>query len=326
METTTPKSNFRRNLHHSFSRDEIRQSKLDPRASRMSSMPEAMPEALASLSFDSDQTRSISTGNNFQLNKLDTTASTKANTDINRNLSLTNFENVSKYPFQCRREKDHTTKIQHSMSHQNSVSKYQSDVKDFISKRKSPRLVCVSPDNPKLIQAAEHLQRAIEMCQGFDVARHELGLIYRMLDKPDEALKYFSFITSNNCGKPSEYPMILINAYEQQSICKLDLNSKETDPKKKVELEFDAKKCMWGALSVISKVIGAIPLLKTTNQCFPTLKTLLQKGENSSKTIKELAKLHELMDYDKEAIQFYRQIVDVERNDSEAIRKLAKTI
>lgn len=156
------------------------------------------------------------------MNKLDTTASTKANTDINGNFSLTKFENVSKVPFKCLREKDHTTKNQHLMSHQNSVSKYQSDVKDFISKRKSPRFVCVSPDNPKLKQGAEHLQRAIKMCQGFDLARHELGLLYRMLDKPDEALKCFSLITSNNCGKPSQYPMTLINAYEQQSICKLD--------------------------------------------------------------------------------------------------------
>lgn len=194
----------------------------------------------------------------------------------------------------------------------------------FISARKSPQSVCVSPDNPKLMQAVEHLQRAIQICEGFDVARYELGLLYRMLDKPDEALKYFSFITSNNCGKPSEFPITLINAYEQQSICKLHLNSKETDPKKKEELEFDAKKCMWKALSIISRVIGAIPLLKITNQCFPTLKKLLQKGEKSSETIKELAKLHELMDYNEEAIKFYRQIVEVERSDSATIKKLAQ--
>lgn len=92
----------------------------------------------------------------------------------------------------------------------------------FISYRKSPRSVRVLQDNPLLLRAVQHLQKAIEMCQGFDVARYDLGSTYRMQDKSDDALRSFSFITSNNCGKPSKFPMTLINAYEQQAICKLD--------------------------------------------------------------------------------------------------------
>lgn len=194
----------------------------------------------------------------------------------------------------------------------------------FISYRKSPRSVRVSQDNPLLLKAVKHLQKAIEMCQGFDVARYDLGLIYRMLDKPNDALRSFSFITSNNCGKPSKFPMTLINAYEQQAICKLDLISKETDPKKKEELKYDAKQSFWRALSITSGFIWAIPLLKTTNQCFSILKELLQNEEKSFKTSKELAKLHNLLGYDEESIKFHREIADMECN-STAVEELAQS-
>ncbi|XP_065934463.1 uncharacterized protein [Magallana gigas] len=194
----------------------------------------------------------------------------------------------------------------------------------FISYRKSPRSVRVSKDNPLLLQAVEHLQKAIEMCQGFDVARYDLGLIYRMLDKPDDALRSFSFITSNNCGKPSKFPMTLINAYEQQAICKLDLILKETDPMRKEELKYDAKKSLWKALSITSGFIWAIPLLKTTSQCFLILKELLQNEEKSFSTSKELATLHKLLDYDEESIKFHREIADMECN-STTVKELAQS-
>lgn len=172
-----------------------------------------------------------------------------------------------------------------------------------------------------LLQAVVHLRKAIEICQEFDGARYELGLLYPMLNKPDEALGCFSFIPSNNCGKSYDYPMTLINAYEQQAICKLDLISKETDPSKVEELRYDSRKCLWKALSVVSGVIGAIPLLKTTSQCFPLLKMLLQDEEKSTKTYKELAKLHELLGYNEESITFYKHIIEI-KNDSTTVREL----
>jgi hypothetical protein len=71
--------------------------------------------------------------------------------------------------------------------------------------RRSPKSVCVSPNHPLLLEAVEHLKVALKMDADFDVARYELGLIYRMLDQTKEALDCFSVITSGNCGKPSEY-------------------------------------------------------------------------------------------------------------------------
>lgn len=50
-------------------------------------------------------------------------------------------------------------------------------------------------------------------------------------------------------------------------------------------------------------------MLRITNQCFPTLKVLLQHKDNSFGTLKELAKLHGLLDYDEESIEYYKEMI-----------------
>lgn len=355
VELDTPKPNYRRNLQFSYSLDE--RSNFKSRDSHMSSMP----ESLISMSSSSEHTekksirhddnkinhskrtiiyeRSKSTGSvgnhdyqpQMQLNTDVTKATAKNHVSKYAYFCVPKVANVSKSPLKCHHEENYTAENQQSVSLQKQEEKpfrqYQSDATDqkytFISTRKSPRLVCVSQDNPLLLKAVEHLQRAIEMSQGFDVGRYDLGLLYRMLDRPYDALKCFSFITSNNCGKPSTYPMSLINAYEQQAICKLDLLAKETEPGKEEELKYDARKFLWKAVFKTSEVIGTIPLLKTTSHCFPALKRLLQDEEKSSETYKELAKLHELLDYNDESIKFYKQITEIEC-DSTSVRDLAQ--
>lgn len=107
-----------------------------------------------------------------------------------------------------------------------------------------------------------------------------------MLDRPDDVMTCFSFITFINCRNPSEseYPMYVINAYEQQALCKLDLLDKETDSRIRIKdkLRLDAKECARKALTIVSEVIGALPMLQITNQCFPTLKELLQHEDYSN--------------------------------------------
>lgn len=350
VESATPKPNFRRNLPFSFSLDERCLSKLDSRDSGMTSMQ----EPLTPLSLDSKQSenksihdndkhnrtsktiyeRSKSTGSvrkhgyNLQTINDGTIANAEDNTSTHRSFCVPISANVSKSPLTFYCKTDNTMEFQQSRREKMPFYKYQSEStaqwRTFISKKKSPRSVCVSKNDPRLLQAVKHLQKATEMSQGFDVARYDLGLIYRMLDKPDDALQYFSLITSNNCGKPSEYPMSLINAYEQQAICKIDLISKETDPNRKEELKYDTRISLWRALTITSGIIGFIPLLKTTNQCFPTLKMLLQREEKSFSTYKELAKLHELLDYNEESIKFYKQMIEIEY-DSASVRDLAQS-
>ena len=88
----------------------------------------------------------------------------------------------------------------------------------------------------------------------------------------------------------------------------------ETDIDKREELEYDIRANMWKAISAISGVITALPMLKTTNHCFPTLKTLREKEDISTRKLKELAKLHELLDYTETPIQFYRELIEIECN------------
>lgn len=66
-------------------------------------------------------------------------------------------------------------------------------------------------------------------------------------------------------------------------------------------------------------------MLKRTNQCYQTLKVLLQHENNSFRTLKELAKLHGLLDYDKESIKYYKEIIK-EKMETTTVRELAQTL
>lgn len=309
VEVANRSQKYRKNLQHSFSLDKRYQLEDHSYDSGISSLS----QELASLSFATEQN-----GNNWKSHEdKQHKSNLNANQCIYQRFKSTGL--VTQHEISLRTDNRTKPEGTRNQNQSNAICEKQS----FISLKKSPRSVCVSPENPLLLQAVVHLKKAIEMCQEFDGARYELGLLYRMLNKPDEALECFSFLTSNNCGKPSDYPMILINAYEQQAICKLDLISKETDPSKMEELRYDVRKCLWKALSVVSGVIGAIPMLKTTSQCFPLLKMLLQDEEKSTKTYKELAKLHELLGYNEESITFYKHIIGIE-NDSTTVKELTK--
>lgn len=142
VEIAISKPNFQRNLQHSFSLDERRQSKLDSHDSGMSSMQ----EPLASLSLESEQVenksiqynddkfnrtskliyeRSKSTGSvrkhdyNLQIIKDGTIANAKDITSIYRNFCIPKSANVSKSPLKFHGKTDpNTTEYQQSMSHQ----------------------------------------------------------------------------------------------------------------------------------------------------------------------------------------------------------------
>lgn len=186
-----------------------------------------------------------------------------------------------------------------------------SDRKDtFFSATMSPK--CVSPDNPLVMQAVEHLQKAIEMSKKFDCSRYQLGLIYRMLDRPNDALKCFSFITLNKWGNSSEYSMNVNKAFRQQLQCKLDLLAKETNPVKKNGLRYDAKKCAWNVLKNAPKLICTISTLKRTIHCYLALIKLLKNEKDSYTKIKEELELNKLIESIFLTVRFPKNIRRVE--------------
>lgn len=267
VEEANPRPRFGKKLQFPYSMDDRNQSKHDSYA---------IDESTLLREFDS---LSVDAGRNVDI-LYERSKSTESVRSYKKDLKK--IDTVAKSPSKFQSRKTSLKKDQPMYHHIRNQKEPHLDDQEgasglkgtFISARKSPRYVCVSPDNPLLLKAVEHLQRAIEMSKEYDGTRYDLGLVYRMLDRLDDAVKCFSSITSSNCGNPSEYQMYVINAYEQQACCKLDLLARETDPEKKNELRYDVKECAWKALTIVSGVIAAIPLLKRTNQCYPTLKVL----------------------------------------------------
>lgn len=188
----------------------------------------------------------------------------------------------------------------------------------------SPKTVQRFPNNPLLKEAVDHLEKALKMNEDFDKARYDLGLTYRYLDEHKEALKCFSRITSARWGKSSEYKVIIINAYEQQGICSLELAEMATNDKEKTELKTNGQRLLWKSLEVASLVIKTLPYFKETNAALPTLKELLTENEDPRKFSKEMARLYDLVhDHDK-ATDLCHHLLQIDNTDSFAIRKVVQ--
>lgn len=142
----------------------------------------SLSQELASLSFTTEQNC-----NNWKPHEPHTQHKSNLNTNPCIYQRFKSTSSVRQHEISWR--KDNRTKPEGTRNHNQSNAIC--DQQSFISLKKSPRSVCVSPENPLLLQAVVHLQKAIEMCQEFDGARYELGLLYRMLNKPDEALGCF---------------------------------------------------------------------------------------------------------------------------------------
>jgi hypothetical protein len=120
---------------------------------------------------------------------------------------------------------------------------------------KSPKVISYLPGNQLLEEAVSHLKEALKMNTEFDTGRYELGLIYRHLKQQRDAIDCFSMITCNRAGKTSEYKILVINAYEQQAICKMELADMERNIDLRRKLKNDGKKLLWKSLETASLVI-----------------------------------------------------------------------
>lgn len=188
----------------------------------------------------------------------------------------------------------------------------------------SPKKVQRFPNHAFLKEAVVHLKKALNMNEDFDKARYDLGLTYRYLGENKEALKCFSRITSARWGKSSEYKVIIINAYEQQGICSLELAEMATNEKEKTELKTNGQRLLWKSLEVASLVIKTLPYFKETNAALPTLKELLTENEDPRKFSKEMARLYDLVhDHDK-ATDLCHHLLQIDNTDSFAIRKVVQ--
>ncbi|XP_048742174.2 uncharacterized protein LOC125655750 [Ostrea edulis] len=170
-------------------------------------------------------------------------------------------------------------------------------------KLKSPRWVPQYPEHHLLWEAEQHLQKAIKLDVTFHTARHDLGLVQRMLGKSETALKNFRDITHAKTPSRDHFPLLI--AYEQQAFCRFDIDRKNGDEK---ESE-NAEDALWNALSIISIYIDIYPELKNVCSTIEELRNIVER--DTAHPEKE-AKFHEKLKDREKALKSYSKCPESE--------------
>ncbi|XP_061196727.1 uncharacterized protein LOC133205002 [Saccostrea echinata] len=172
------------------------------------------------------------------------------------------------------------------------------------AKMKSVRHPPPYPGDDRLLNAEQNLEKALLLDVSFDKARYDLGLVQRMLEKSDEALENFRYITNSYKGKTSNQIQLLF-AYEQQAFCRFDL----FETSKNENDIINAVDALNRALDILSLYIDALPDLKSVSSCIRELEETMNKydclhlGEESRKD--NFARLYEKSKEYKKAYELY---------------------
>ncbi|KAK3085614.1 hypothetical protein FSP39_006125 [Pinctada imbricata] len=174
------------------------------------------------------------------------------------------------------------------------------------------------PDSPLLREAVKCLRRAVELKDGdFPQALYDLGLVFRRLDKCEEAVD--AFIQSYRL--PSCTKIEKVRAIEQIGICKLELSERKGGTKEQANSYYsDAKTSLFKAVSLLTGLSSLQPELENALNSFETLQSMLieeniQDPGNVSAT-RELAKLHSMMGNYRDAIASYEHVKEVLLDDT----------
>ncbi|XP_056005311.1 uncharacterized protein LOC125655729 isoform X2 [Ostrea edulis] len=170
-------------------------------------------------------------------------------------------------------------------------------------KLKSPRWTPQYPEHQMLLEAEQHLRKAIGLDVTFNIARRDLGLVQRMLGKSETALKNFRDITHAEKGSNDQF--LSLAAYEQQAFCRIDIMKKNGD---EIELE-NAEDALWNALSIISIYIDTHPELKDVCSTIEELQKIVER--DTAHPEKE-AKFHEKLKDREKALKSYSKCTESE--------------
>ncbi|XP_056005324.1 uncharacterized protein LOC125667821 [Ostrea edulis] len=176
-------------------------------------------------------------------------------------------------------------------------------IKQLEKQLKSPRWVPEYPEHHLLLEAEQHLQKAIKLDVTFHSARRDLGLVQRMLGERKTALTNFRNITHAKTSSSDHF--VLLVAYEQQAFCRFDIERKNGDEK---ESE-NAEDALWNALSIISIYIDIYPDLK--DAC-STIKELREIVERDTAHPEKEAKFHEKLKDHENVFKSYSKYTDSE--------------
>lgn len=143
-------------------------------------------------------------------------------------------------------------------------------------------------------------------------ALYDMGLFYRELKNPKEALMAFKEMIKNKTKQCS--PLQLANAYEQAGLCLYDIlqNKQECESDRSKSLEIDMKVYLKSSIEISCGIVEKIPYLKDCWESVPTLTSVLKNQaktkQEEKERLKELADLYEKLQNYSEAVTILQEL------------------
>ncbi|KAK3596336.1 hypothetical protein CHS0354_004895 [Potamilus streckersoni] len=195
---------------------------------------------------------------------------------------------------------------------------------------KSPKKVPIySVGDNRVEEILHHLDKAIEYSPSNCSAMYDKGLVLRSLRSFGKASDLFKEIKKNkSCSK-----LLAVSCIEQQALCLLEIAEMESKPEIRETLWNDVKELLFRAIEKAARIATQVPHFHPRGTAFPSLREMLLKNSKKqasqkATTLKDLAKLYDLVGEYGQTLSFYMEIVRLSEEaakDPDIILKMAQT-
>ncbi|KAL3852625.1 hypothetical protein ACJMK2_016243 [Sinanodonta woodiana] len=174
----------------------------------------------------------------------------------------------------------------------------------FLKFMKSPKKVLpYSVEDKRVEEILYHLDKALEYSPENRSAMYDKGLV-NLKNKP--------------CSK-----LLAVSCIEQQALCLNELAEIESKPEIRESLLNDVKELLFRAIEKAARIASQVPHFHPKGTAFPSLREMLlenskKHGSHKTSTLKDLAKLYEL-------VGEYGQTLSFAAKDPDIILKMAQT-
>ncbi|KAL3852626.1 hypothetical protein ACJMK2_016244 [Sinanodonta woodiana] len=181
----------------------------------------------------------------------------------------------------------------------------------------SPQKVLRYPPNDKRVEEIlHHLEKSLEYAPSNCAAFYDKGLLFRSLGRLHDAVELFIDIrTQKDCS-----PWQAVLCMEQHAL----YDQREA-------LNTNIKELLFEAMDKAAYIASLVPFYQPRGTAFPSLKEMLLRQDKGNKyyktTLKEFARLYELIGKYGHALSFYTKISemsDTDAKDPEIILKMAQ--
>ncbi|KAL3858871.1 hypothetical protein ACJMK2_009120 [Sinanodonta woodiana] len=192
----------------------------------------------------------------------------------------------------------------------------------------SPQKVLRYPPNDKPVEEImHHLEKSLEYAPSNCAALYDKGLLFRLLGRLHDAVELFIDIrTQKDCS-----PWQAVLCMEQHALCLQEIAETENEDDQKEALNTNIKELLFEAMEKAANIASLVPFYQPRGTAFPSLKEMLLRQGKGNKyyktTLKEFARLYELIGKYGHALSFYTKISemsDTDAKDPEIILKMAQ--